>query len=128
MPDTWSLVIRPRRPWFDVRLEELWHYRDLISLFVRRDFVAVYKQTILGPLWHIIQPLSRIKPAPPLSQVKQPIEQQILAQKKQQVAQAWAAGLQKKFKPQYQTGYAPPSILPTSEHSAFSSLCSLVLI
>ncbi len=59
--------------------------------------------------WHIIQPLSKIKPAPPLTQVKQPIEQQLLAQKKQLVAQKWAAGLTKKFKPQYQTGYAPPS-------------------
>ena len=42
---------------FDVRLYELWRYRDLILLFVRRDFVAQYKQTILGPLWFIIQPV-----------------------------------------------------------------------
>jgi lipopolysaccharide transport system permease protein len=55
--ENWSLVIRPKRNWFDLRLGELWQYRDLIKLFVRRDFVAVYKQTILGPLWYLIQPL-----------------------------------------------------------------------
>ena len=55
--EEWSEVITPKKSWFDLRLKELWQYRDLIVLFVRRDFVAVYKQTILGPLWHIIQPL-----------------------------------------------------------------------
>ncbi len=50
-------VIRPVSGWFDIHLSELWRYRDLIMLFVRRDFVAVYKQTILGPLWFLIQPL-----------------------------------------------------------------------
>jgi lipopolysaccharide transport system permease protein len=53
----WTLVIRPKRNLFDLRLSELWQYRDLIGLFVRRDFVSVYKQTILGPLWYIIQPI-----------------------------------------------------------------------
>ncbi len=53
----WNLVIRPQRGWLDLRLGELWRYRDLVLLFVRRDFVAVYKQTILGPLWYLIQPL-----------------------------------------------------------------------
>jgi lipopolysaccharide transport system permease protein len=53
----WTQVISPKRSWFDLNLNELWRYRDLIMLFVRRDFVSVYKQTILGPLWHIIQPL-----------------------------------------------------------------------
>lgn len=53
----WSLVLTPHRGWFDLRLRQLWRYRDLILLFVRRDFVAVYKQTILGPLWYLIQPL-----------------------------------------------------------------------
>lgn len=53
----WSLVIEPQRSLLDLRLDELWHYRDLVMLFVRRDFVAVYKQTILGPLWYLIQPL-----------------------------------------------------------------------
>ncbi len=56
-PEQWSEIITPKKSWFDLRLGELWRYRDLIILFVRRDFVAVYKQTILGPLWHIIQPL-----------------------------------------------------------------------
>jgi lipopolysaccharide transport system permease protein len=53
----WTSVITPHRGWFDWRLKQLWRYRDLISLFVWRDFVSVYKQTVLGPLWHIIQPL-----------------------------------------------------------------------
>ena len=53
----WDMVIQPPKGWLDLHLKDLWRYRDLIGLFVRRDFVAVYKQTILGPLWHIIQPL-----------------------------------------------------------------------
>lgn len=50
-------VIKPKSKWFDLRLGEVFKYRDLIALFVRRDFVAGYKQTILGPLWAVIQPL-----------------------------------------------------------------------
>jgi lipopolysaccharide transport system permease protein len=53
----WTMVIRPRRAWWDLRLGELWHYRDLVWLLVWRDFVAVYKQTVLGPIWHFIQPI-----------------------------------------------------------------------
>ncbi len=53
----WTLVIRPRNGLFDLHLTDLWRYRDLVSLFVRRDFVSLYKQTVLGPLWFIIQPL-----------------------------------------------------------------------
>ncbi|MDX1903332.1 MAG: ABC transporter permease [Thermonemataceae bacterium] len=53
----WTEEISPKNKWFDIRLNEIWRYRDLVGLFVYRDFVAVYKQTILGPLWHIIQPL-----------------------------------------------------------------------
>jgi lipopolysaccharide transport system permease protein len=53
----WDLVIRPQRSWWDLRLGELWRYRDLIWLFVWRDFVAYYKQTVLGPLWYLIQPV-----------------------------------------------------------------------
>jgi lipopolysaccharide transport system permease protein len=49
-----TVVIRPKRPWWDLNLSELWRYRDLIGLWVRREFVALYKQTILGPLWHVI--------------------------------------------------------------------------
>jgi len=55
-PD-WTLVIRPKGRWFDLRLRELWRGRELIWLFFWRDFVALYKQTILGPLWYLIQPL-----------------------------------------------------------------------
>jgi lipopolysaccharide transport system permease protein len=53
----WSMVIEPQRSLLDLRLGELWKYSDLVLLFVRRDFVSVYKQTILGPLWYLIQPL-----------------------------------------------------------------------
>jgi lipopolysaccharide transport system permease protein len=53
----WDLLIEPKRNLLDLRLGELWRARDLILLFVRRDFVSVYKQTILGPLWYLIQPL-----------------------------------------------------------------------
>lgn len=55
--DNWTLVLRPQRAWWDLRLGELWRYRDLVMLFVWRDFVAYYKQTILGPLWYLIQPI-----------------------------------------------------------------------
>jgi lipopolysaccharide transport system permease protein len=57
MKKDWTTIIRPVSGWFDLHLSELWRYRDLIGLFVRRDFVATYKQTILGPLWFLIQPL-----------------------------------------------------------------------
>lgn len=55
--EEWTSVIRPPTGWFDVNLKELWQYRDLVKLFVYRDFVVYYKQTILGPLWWLIQPL-----------------------------------------------------------------------
>lgn len=53
----WDLLIRPSRNVLDLRLGELWRYKDLVLLFVRRDFVSAYKQTILGPLWYLIQPI-----------------------------------------------------------------------
>ncbi|RJQ40739.1 MAG: ABC transporter permease [Nitrospiraceae bacterium] len=53
----WTMVLRPRSGWFDINFSELWQYRDLTMLFVRRNFVATYKQTILGPLWFLLQPL-----------------------------------------------------------------------
>ena len=53
----WSMIIEPQRTLLDLRLGELWRYRDLVMLFVRRDFVSVYKQTVLGPIWYLIQPL-----------------------------------------------------------------------
>ena len=55
--EAWDMIIRPQRDWWDLHLDELWRYRDLIQLLVWRDFVAYYKQTILGPLWYIIQPV-----------------------------------------------------------------------
>ena len=55
--EDWTLVIRPHNRLFDLHLDDVWRYRDLLWMFVRRDFVAVYKQTILGPLWFFIQPL-----------------------------------------------------------------------
>lgn len=50
-------IIKPKTGWFDLNLKEVWKYRDLITLFVRRNFVSQYKQTILGPAWAVIQPL-----------------------------------------------------------------------
>jgi lipopolysaccharide transport system permease protein len=55
--ESWDLEIKPQASLFDLNLKDVWRYRDLMMLFVRRDFVAQYKQTILGPLWHIIQPV-----------------------------------------------------------------------
>jgi lipopolysaccharide transport system permease protein len=53
----WTKEIEPRRPLFDLRLGELWRYRHLVAIFVRRDFVAAYKQTVLGPFWLVFPPL-----------------------------------------------------------------------
>ena len=53
----WTMVIRSETRWFDIDFSNIWRYRDLIILFVRRDFVSIYKQTILGPLWFLIGPL-----------------------------------------------------------------------
>ena len=50
-------IIKPSSFLFELNLKEIWKYKDLLFLFVRRDFVSVYKQTILGPLWFIIQPI-----------------------------------------------------------------------
>ncbi len=55
--DNWDLIIKPRNKWYDIDLRALWRYRDLLMLLVKRDFVAVYKQTVLGPLWLFIQPV-----------------------------------------------------------------------
>ena len=53
----WTTVIRPKTGWFDIDLNELWRYRDLITMFVKRNFTVLYKQTILGPAWIILNPL-----------------------------------------------------------------------
>jgi len=55
--EQFAYSIKPRDNLFDLRLRDIWNFRDLLMLFVHRDFVAVYKQTILGPLWFFIQPL-----------------------------------------------------------------------
>lgn len=57
MEKKWTAVIEPQKRLFDLKLKEVWRYRDLIWLFVKRDFTTKFKQTILGPLWYIIQPL-----------------------------------------------------------------------
>src|SRR5450432_2989328 len=53
----WYMIIEPKAHLLDLNLKEVWKYRDLLLLFVKRDFIAQYKQTILGPLWHVIQPV-----------------------------------------------------------------------
>ena len=55
--DKWLFEITPKNNLFDLNLKEVWQYRDLLLLFVKRDVVTLYKQTILGPLWYLIQPL-----------------------------------------------------------------------
>lgn len=55
--EDWDLVIEPQSNLLDLKLKEVWRYRDLLVLFVRRDIVSFYKQTILGPLWFFIQPI-----------------------------------------------------------------------
>jgi lipopolysaccharide transport system permease protein len=49
--------IKPQTKWYDIDFKAIWQYRDLLMLFVRRDFVAVYKQTVLGPIWFFVQPI-----------------------------------------------------------------------
>lgn len=55
--DDWDLIIKGHSSLFDLNLNDLWRYRDLLLMFVKRDFVSFYKQTILGPLWFFIQPI-----------------------------------------------------------------------
>jgi lipopolysaccharide transport system permease protein len=57
LTDQWTEIIQPHSSLLDLRLGDVWRYRDLVMLFVRRDFVSNYKQTILGPIWFFIQPL-----------------------------------------------------------------------
>jgi lipopolysaccharide transport system permease protein len=57
VPEYWDLVLKPQNSFFELNLQDVWRYRDLLWLFVRRDFVSFYKQTILGPFWFFIQPL-----------------------------------------------------------------------
>lgn len=53
----WDLVIKPQSSLLEINVKAIWRYRDLLLMFVKRDVVTVYKQTILGPIWYIIQPL-----------------------------------------------------------------------
>ncbi len=55
--EKWTDVIEAKSGWFNFHLEQIWKFRDLLFLFVRRDFIAGYKQTLLGPLWFFIQPI-----------------------------------------------------------------------
>lgn len=55
--DDWLYTISSKSKLIDLNFKEIWRYRDLLMLFVKRDIVTVYKQTVLGPLWYIIQPL-----------------------------------------------------------------------
>ena len=55
--EEWLYEITPKNKFFSLNLKEVWRYRDLLLLFVKRDIVTVYKQTVLGPLWYLIQPL-----------------------------------------------------------------------
>lgn len=55
--DNWLYIISPRHSVLDLNLKEIWRYRDLLFLFVKRNVITVYKQTILGPLWYFVQPL-----------------------------------------------------------------------
>jgi lipopolysaccharide transport system permease protein len=52
----WDIEIKPKNNLFDLQLKEVWRYRDLMWLFVKRDFTSQFKQTILGPFWHVVQP------------------------------------------------------------------------
>lgn len=53
----WDIIIKPKSKTFSLNLDEVWKYRDLVVMYIRRDIVTMYKQTILGPLWYVIQPI-----------------------------------------------------------------------
>ena len=54
----WDIIIQPNTKLFNLNLKEVWRYKDLLNMYVKRDIVTLYKQTILGPLWYLIQPLT----------------------------------------------------------------------
>jgi lipopolysaccharide transport system permease protein len=56
-PQPYEVVIEPSQGWLKVKWDELWEYRDLVVVLVQRDFISRYKQTALGPIWHVLQPL-----------------------------------------------------------------------
>jgi lipopolysaccharide transport system permease protein len=53
----WSAIITPKSKWYKINFKEIWDYRDLIVIFVKRDIISIYKQTILGPIWFLLGPL-----------------------------------------------------------------------
>ena len=53
----WDLLITPHRGWFEFRLKEIWRYRDLLKIYIHKNIVSQYKQTVLGPIWIIIPPI-----------------------------------------------------------------------
>ncbi len=55
--EEWSIVIKPKTGWFEIDLKGIWQYKDLILMFLKRNFNSAYKQTVLGPLWFLISPL-----------------------------------------------------------------------
>lgn len=55
--ESWSLIIKPKGRLFALNLKELWQYRDLLEMYIKRDIVTFYKQTILGPIWFFVQPV-----------------------------------------------------------------------
>ena len=57
MSTNWDYTIQPKHKWFGFNLKELWNSRDLILIFVKRDIISVYKQTILGPIWFFVSPI-----------------------------------------------------------------------
>src|ERR1700733_13080424 len=58
--ENWDIEITPKNSLFSLGLKDVWQYRDLLVLLVRRDFVSFYKQTILGPIWFFVQPINSI--------------------------------------------------------------------
>jgi len=56
-PEDWTLIIGPKGKLLGLNLKEIWRYRDLLEMYIKRDIVTFYKQTILGPLWFFIQPI-----------------------------------------------------------------------
>jgi lipopolysaccharide transport system permease protein len=57
MNENWSTIITPKTKWYKINIREIWEYRDLIAIFVKRDIISIYKQTILGPIWFLLGPL-----------------------------------------------------------------------
>jgi lipopolysaccharide transport system permease protein len=53
----WDIDISSDRGYLDINFAELWRYKDLLSMFVKKDIITVYKQTILGPIWFLLQPI-----------------------------------------------------------------------